>query len=143
MSIARKLVVLLLAAQLLACAAVMTHLPMVIAAVTDGSMVLDAVESFVKKSPAVLADEARRAQVETALAAARAALSVALRLAQGVRAMDQAQVDEAFRDFRLAYAALLQLVGPLGVKTSGGNLMAVSPGMLLVPEPLAFRVRLP
>lgn len=136
----RRIAATIVLAQFLACAVAMSHLPLVIAAVTDGAMVLDAIVVFVGKSPILIADDVRRGQVESAIATARAALNIALRVAQGVQAMAQAQIDEAFRDFRMAYAALLVLVGPLGVKTSGSNLMAASPGVLLVPEPIAYRI---
>jgi hypothetical protein len=53
--------------------------------------------------------------------------------------LDQAQVDAAFTDFKIAYLQLLALTAPLGVQT-GDKLMA-RPNTINVPEPMALRLR--
>lgn len=121
------------------CATIVSHLPTVIAAVTDGLMVLDAIESFAERYFQRAPDADKEAKVRMALARARAALNVALRTAQGAEKLDQAQVDTAFADFKSAYTALLALVAPLGV-TSGDSLAVRADG-LAVPEPMALSIR--
>lgn len=120
-------------------AAVAPHLPTIIAAVTDGLMVLDAIESFIDRYYKQNLDAASEAKVRLGLARARGALNTALRVGQGAEKLDRAQVDEAFAEFRVAYLELLALVGPLGVQS--GDRLAVRAGSIVVPEPLAIKLR--
>lgn len=138
----RRLAALLLTAVLAApgCAAVVSALPAVVAAVTDAALVVDSIERFVTRYFVAKPDPARQKDVEAALARARAALDVALRVAQGAEKLDQQQVDAAFAEFRLAYEELLVLVKPLGV--SSGEALRATPGGLAVPEPMALKLRL-
>src|SRR5687767_9504873 len=80
------------------CATISSKLPIVISAVTDGMMVLDTIEAFVRqffgKHPAPETQQ----KVEIAIARARGALSTALRTAHGAEKLDRAEIDAAFTD---------------------------------------------
>jgi hypothetical protein len=121
------------------CAAVLPHLPTVIAAVTDGLMVLDAIESFIDRYFKRNLDADKEAKVRTAISKTRSALNVALRTGQGAEKLNQAQIDEAFKDFKLAYQELLALAGPIGV--TSGDALSARPGGVVVPEPLALTLK--
>jgi hypothetical protein len=120
------------------CATIASKLPAVISAVTDGMMVLDTIEAFIRnyftKHPA----PETQARVDVAIARTRGALSAALRTAHGAEKLDQAQIDAAFADFKAAYQDLMVLLTPLGVRS--GDRLAAAPNSsgLIVPEPLAF-----
>jgi hypothetical protein len=125
-----------------ACATVAAHLPSVIAAVTDGVMVLDTIDRFADAYfSSHGADPRTQAKVDGAIERARAALNAALRAAQGAEHLTQEQIDAAFADFRAAYAELLALVAPLGVRQGTGETLRASPGNLVVPEPLALALK--
>lgn len=121
------------------CAAIVSNLPIVIAAVTDGIMVLDAIEDFVSKYFLARPNKELEDKIATAMARTRSSLNAALRIAKGAEKLDQAKIDEAFAEFRAAYAELLALLTPLGV-TSGPALRA-TPGGLAVPEPMALTLK--
>jgi hypothetical protein len=126
------------------CATVASSLPAVIAAVTDGVMVLDSIADFASRyfDNKSATDPKMAAKVEAAINRARAALNFALRACQGAEKLSQEQVDEAFAEFRRAYADLLALIEPLGVRAAapGAGLRATAVG-LAVPEPLALAIR--
>jgi hypothetical protein len=133
----------LLAFNVPACAAVVTTLPAIIAAVVDGALVLDTIASFIRRYFAAHPDPSNQdklLKVEIAIARARAALDAALRIAQGAEKLNQAKIDEAFADFRMAYQELLILVQPFGI-SSGGDKLAATPGGLKVPEPMALTLK--
>lgn len=123
------------------CAAVVAHLPTVVAAVTDAMLVLDSIERFVALYFVKHPDEDKAAKVAAALVRARGALNAALRSAEGAKQLDQGQVDAAFAEFREAYQALIALVGPLGVQP-GGPALRAAPDTLIVPEPMALSLKL-
>ncbi len=131
----------LLVSTLTGCPAMLAALPDVIAAVTDGTQILDAIESFCTawfiQHPSVESQQ----KVSEAIAKARLALNIALRTAQGAKNLDDASIDAAFNDFKNAYIELLSLVKPYGVKESAlpSMKMRAAPGELVVPQPLAFR----
>lgn len=138
------LVVALLASPLAAgsgCATIAPFLPTVIAAVTDGSLVIDTIDKFVDRYFESRPNPDLQKKVDIAVARTRSALDAALRIASGAQDMNQAKVDEAFLEFRLAYQDLLALVGPLGVMAGGGGKLQARPGGLLVPEPMAMTLR--
>jgi hypothetical protein len=122
------------------CAAIVSNLPVIIAAVQDGSMVVDTIARFVEMyfakhdKPPVDPEKVR-----TAIERTRMALNAALRAAQGAEKLNQAQVDAAFADFKQAYLDLTALVAPLGVQT--GDKLSARPGGLLVPEPMALKLK--
>lgn len=122
------------------CATVVPALPTVIAAVTDAVMILDGIQNFVDKYFAAKPNPALEEKVGDAMQKTRAALNVALRSAQGAQDLDQAKVDDAFKNFRAAYQELMVILGPLGVASAGNTLMAV-PGGLQVPEPMALTLK--
>lgn len=119
-----------------ACAAVVASLPTIVAAVTDGLMVVDSIKQFVDTYFKVQPNIALEGKVEIAITRVRQALHVALRATKGTEKLTQEQVDAAFAEFRAAYAELLVLVGPLGVTT--GDTLRATPGALSVPEPMAL-----
>jgi hypothetical protein len=127
------------------CAAVVASLPKVIAVVTDASLILDQINTFVNGVFAA-ADAAGKPETDLqkkfneAITKARSALAAANRTAAGAENLSQSQIAEAFADFRAAYQDLLALVGPLGVSTGNGNgdKAASSGPSLQVPEPLAL-----
>jgi len=118
-------------------------LPQVIAAATDASLVLDAIQSFVNQFFAKAPDPAAQAKVEQAIARARAAADVALRTAQASQQLTQKDIDAAFAGFKEAYDALMVLVGPMGVReTKLGEpqrMGVTADGMLSVPRPLGAK----
>lgn len=123
-----------------ACAQTLAYLPTVIATVQDGIMVLDTIERFWRvwqarhpNQTTVPADK-----VDLALEKSRTSLNLALRAAQGTDKLNQAQVDQAFEEFKAAYTELVALVSNIGVK-SGGDKLQAGPGTLTVPEPLALK----
>jgi hypothetical protein len=120
------------------CAAVVASLPKVIAVVTDASLILNQIDSFVNGVFTVKPDAELQKKYAQAMEVARKALAAANRIAAGSEHLTQQQVAEAFADFRVAYQDLLALVGPLGVSTGNGDKAA--PGMLNVPEPLALKL---
>lgn len=130
-----------LPAFLTACPAVISALPVIVATVQDAALILDTIEDFVQRYFAGHPDASRQKTVAQAIAKCRAALNATLRAARGVDELNQQKFDEAFADFKVAYAELLALVGPLGVRPSGS--LRVSPGgdQLEVPTPDAFTRR--
>lgn len=122
------------------CATIASNLPIVIAAVLDAQIILDSLTSFVDAFFKVKPDADLEKKVRDSMARTRSALNAALRLAQGAEKLDQAKIDEAFKEFRGAYTELLALLAPLGVSASGNTLKA-TPGGLIVPEPLALTLK--
>lgn len=123
------------------CATLGTLLPDVLAYVSDGTQVLDAIDRFVQTyftAHGVAAEE--RVKYTEAMATARSSLNSALRATQGVKDLNDQKVDEAFADFKAAYLELMKVAGPFGVKPATGvkAFRAVPGGGLEVPEPLAF-----
>jgi hypothetical protein len=141
MKLVLALLVALAAAPVSGCAAIVSNLPAVIAAVTDGMMVVDAIEAFVRRFFAASPNPDLQRKVDVAVSKTRSALSAALRISDGAQKLDQAQVDAAFADFKTAYLELVALVAPLGVQQQGDTLRATPGGGLVVPEPLALRLR--
>lgn len=130
-----------LALPLQGCAAVAGLLPDVIAYVTDGSQILDAIVAFVNNYFVAHPDPVAQAKFTDAMTKARSALNVALRTAQGAKSLDDASVDAAFADFKAAYLDLMTLVKPYGVVQNDlpAAKFTVSKDTLVVPPPLAFR----
>lgn len=142
----RTLTALVLAASLTltsaGCAWWISKLPVVIAAVQDGMIVVDGIQVFVDSWFKQKPDPVLEAKIDAAVAKARYALDAALRVAQGSDDLDQSKIDAAFAEFKQAYIDLLELVKPLGVKPEGDKLAAAptAGGGLIVPEPLAFKI---
>jgi hypothetical protein len=140
--------VLLLAIALQACAPILSALPTVIAAVTDGMQIVDMIEQHADLAlDQTGTDAAIKQRVHEALTRAKAALNAALRAAQGAEQagkLDQASVDAAFADFKAAYRDLLEVVQPFGIKETGDlrlSARATRTGTTLeVPRPEAFQL---
>lgn len=131
------LCLLMLAIPVAGCSTIFSHLPNVLAYVQDGQLVLSTVESFANAWFAIHPDAAKQKLVNQAVAKAKTALDLAVRAAQGADGLKQADVDQAFGQFQLAYQDLLSLLGPLGVHEGTGGLRATPDG-LNVPRPLAL-----
>lgn len=126
------------------CATVVSKLPVVIGAVTDAMMILDSIEMFIEayfgRHPEV--DEGIQKKTRQAMSRTRSALHVALRIAQGSQNLNQAKIDAAFADFKVAYAELLALIAPFGVSSSSDLRMSVTSDSLRVPEPMALTLKI-
>lgn len=138
----------LLIAPAAACGPVLSALPKVVAAVTDGLQIIDLIEQHATLVLAnTNADAATREKVHDAIVLAKTTLNAALRSAQGAEALgklDQASADMAFARFKEAYLALLEVVQPLGIRESGTMLGAratVNGTTLSVPRPEAFALQ--
>lgn len=124
------------------CAAFVSALPKVIAAVTDALQVVDAIEDFVKTYFQIKPNGPLEMKVDAAIKRTKQALNLALRTTNGADKLSQDQIDAAFAEFRAAYAELLNLVEPLGVHQKG-EILRASPdgGGLVVPEPMALKLK--
>jgi hypothetical protein len=122
------------------CAAIQKNLPTVLAYVQDGMLVLDEIARFAPIVFAAHPNPKLEAEVNAALAKARASLDTALRIAQGTADINQAQLDAAFAEFKQAYLDVTGLLGPYGLSVQGTALVARSgpTPSLVVPEPLAL-----
>lgn len=141
--IARSIFLVALMLAPLGCAALAALLPKVVAAVTDASLVLDAIQTFSDKRFAQNPDPDSQAKVNALIAKARAAAEAALHTARGTEALTQQDVDKAFDAFKLAYAELIAVTQPMGVRTASKETLAsarmsASPGQLVVPEASAL-----
>ena len=122
-----------------------TVLPDVIKTVTDASLILDRVESYVDRVFGMVPNPEYEAKVGAALDKARTALSVALRASEGAQAANDGDAAKALDDFRAAYAELMKLAAPLGAWRegqppplgSGEHTGPIAP--LVVPDPMAMR----
>lgn len=137
------LALLLLAIPVAGCSSIFSNLPQVLAYVQDGQLVLSTIESFAASYFAVRPDADLQAKVNKAIAKAKTALDLAIRAAQGVDGLKQADVDAAFQAFRQAYQDLLSLLGPMGVSEGEGLRLSSSDlgQLLVVPKPLALMGR--
>jgi hypothetical protein len=128
------------------CGAIVSALPTVIAAVTDAVLILDQIEDFARAFFLAHPNADKEKAVARAVGKARAALITAQRAAKGAEKLDQARVDDAFADFRVAYQelrAVLDGVPGLRVQRPGGPRLAAGPGELVVPEPEALTLKVP
>jgi hypothetical protein len=123
------------------CAAFISKLPVVMAAVTDGMLVVDSIEAFANVYFAGHPDPTKQAQLAGLIAKTRTALDAALRIVNASKDLNQAKVDEAFAEMRAAYTELIALAESIGVKSSGATFKA-APGVLIVPEPLALTLKI-
>src|SRR5688500_16867770 len=126
------------------CAAVVSALPSVIAAVTDAMLILDQIEDFVRRYFAANPDPAREKKFDVAMTRCRSALVAAQRTAKGAEKLDQQKVDEAFAEFKVAYrelAALCATIPGLRVQKPGEKPLTARPGELAVPAPEALTIK--
>ncbi len=119
------------------CAAIYSNLPKATAYAQDAALVVGAVETFEHAYFAVNPNPPLEKTIDTAIARARAAIDGALRTINGTGALQTADLDTAFDEFRVAYGDLINLVKPLGISTSGAGIKAERGG-LTVPEPMAM-----
>lgn len=125
------------------CAGVVTALPAIIATLVDAGQIIDTIDTFVRQWFLAHPDASAQAKVSEALVRARGALNVLLRAANGAKDVNDAKVDAAFNEFKIAYIALLELTKPYGVQvapSTDARMQASSSGdRLTVPQPLAFK----
>jgi len=119
-----------------------TVLPTVIEVITDASLILQTIETFVNAFFAKRPDPALQQKIADALNKARLTLVTAGHLADGLSDANDGRVGAAFSDFKAAYVALLDLIVPLGVR-QGGSLQVApdalgAPAGLVVPRPRAL-----
>lgn len=117
------------------CPAFIKAIPVIAAALSESSTVLDAISAVSDKYYAQHLD-ADRAEYDTAMSATRTSLAAAAYLSRGAEHMTQEQTDAAWEDFYASYNKLLGVLGPLGVvAVSGDDAMRTAPeGALLVPR---------
>ncbi len=119
------------------CATISPLLPTAIVYVQDATLVLETIDTFVKAYFSMTPDPTHEVKVENAIARARSALDAALRIIHGSQKLDDAQIDAAFADFKVAYTDLLTMTDFLGVHPiDRGQVLAKSQKELQVPEPL-------
>lgn len=119
---------------LVACAPLLSALPVVTKLVTDAALVLDTIGNYVDGLEGV--SDGTKADVGIALQRARQALSAAKEAAKGAQDLSDVKLDAALAAFRAAYEHVLALTKPLGVTASGLGLFGAPPGgqALVVPE---------
>lgn len=117
---------------------VVDNLPRAVAYAQDGLIALDIVESTEKAVFAVSPNPALQAKVETGIADARTALDAGLKLCLGGENLSQAQIDQAFANFKTAYTDIMALLGPLGVRRApaAGHSGGQHGGGYVVADPL-------
>jgi hypothetical protein len=122
------------------CGAIMNALPAIVAAVSDGSMILDQIQAYLDTYFKTHPDPIAEKKASFAIAKCRAALIAAQRTSAGAQKLDQQQIDAAFADFKVAYQELLAIAGPYGVTQEGSTLKASANG-LSVPPPAALTLK--
>ena len=134
-----KILVCILALSTASCATLSGNLPSIVAYVQDGEFILNSISRFVDLFFRTSPNTDLQLKIEKVMDQARTALDLALRAASGGQKLDQKQVDAAFEEFKKAYADLLILVAPLGVRTSTDGSIRGTPIGLLVPAPMALK----
>lgn len=123
------------------CASLSSALPLVVAGIQDAALILDAIQTFANDVFRKLPDEIKQRDLNAAVARARTALDLALRLATAADDLDQRKIDAAFLAFRDAYADVLRLGFDLGIRPGDVGAPRAAPGILTVPQPLAMTLR--
>lgn len=116
------------------CAAFLSELPTMVAAVSDAVLILETIEKFAGTYFTSHPDSTSQTKITAALQKARNALMVAEHALSAADEVNHDQFYAAIKDFGDAYQELMVLVGPLGVKEASPGLKA-GPNELLVPRP--------
>ena len=137
----KKLLALVPLVFLLSCAhlqPVVDSLPKAVAYAQDAEIALTIVETAEKTAFAVKPDPTLQAKVEIGIADARSALDAGLKICMAGTDLSQAQIDQAFANFKTAYTDILSLLGPLGVHRApaNGRAGALHGGEYVVVDPL-------
>jgi len=122
---------------------VVDNLPRAVAYAQDAQIALEIVESTERAVFAVSPNPALQAKVETGIADARTALDAGLKLCLGGENLSQAQIDQAFANFKTAYTDIMALLGPMGVKRAppAGKSGAHPGGDYVIADPLLLASR--
>jgi len=120
-----------------ACAPVMAALPAIIAVVQSADMAINLIASFVDAYNKSHPDPVREKKSTQLIEKARIALAAVLDVANGVGDIDQAKLDDAFKQFEAAYNELTAFAAPMGVHVGDG--MRATADELIVPPASAFR----
>lgn len=126
------------------CSALFSNLPTVIAYVQEAQLVVSAIESFANAvfNAGILKEKQK--DITVAIARTKAALSGVARVSSGAEKLNQADVDAAFVEFRLAYTDLVNLMKPIpGFSVEGQRLYASGPTAGMPDEPPAGRLKVP
>ena len=116
---------------------VVDSLPKAVAYAQDAEIALTIVETAEKTAFAVKPDPALQAKVELGIADARTALDAGLKICMAGTSLSQAQIDQAFTNFKTAYTDILSLLGPLGVhRTTVGGRSSARRGEYVIVDPL-------
>jgi hypothetical protein len=120
------------------CAPITMALPVIIAAVQGADIAINLIESFVASYYKGHPNPDHEKKCGELIAKTRIALAAVLDIANAVGDINQAKLDDAFKQFEAAYNELTAFVGPLGVHVGTGGMRA-APGELTVPPASAFR----
>jgi hypothetical protein len=112
----------------------------------NGQMVLnlinDAATAFFAAHPEL---SSARDKYVAIMTKARTALDAGVQALKGVTALDQAQIEAAFADFKTAYDDLVAFISSFGIATPSNPAVkiAVPPGShpVVIPQPLIFTYR--
>jgi len=117
-----------------------TILATVLTVVTDAALIVDQVQDFIDIYFDGKPDPALQAKITAVIAKCQVALDMATRAARGGQALNGKDVAAALAEFQAAFADLMELVGPLGVKVAGTAGIEGAPVRLLIARPLALGV---
>ena len=121
------------------CKSLLPIITEIISVASEAGQILDAIDAaadhYFKNNPAPEVEKEYR----DSMAKARLSLATVYKLSKGAEHLNNDEVIAAFADFREAYKNLQKLLGPLGIVSEDGLLMAM-PGQkpLQLPEPEAL-----
>ena len=116
-----------------------TIIATVLSVVTDASLIVDQVQDFVDTYFDAKPDPVVQAKVTAIIGKCRSALIVMDRAAKGGQDLNSKDVVAAMKNFQEAFAELMNLVGPLGVKIAGEPAkLGDGPARLTIMRPLAM-----
>lgn len=120
------------------CAAVMGALPTIIQLVQDAALILDDIDEAARPYFERAENKQLLGEYSEKMLVAKKALRVALRASEGGKRLSEAEVDEAFEDFREAYKDLLGVLRDNNLMTDQGALKSANGVTIDVEEPLAI-----
>lgn len=116
-----------------------TIIATVISVITDAALIVDQVQDFVDTYFDGKPDPVVQAKVTAIIGKCKTALIMMDRAAKGGQDLNSKDVVAAMKDFQEAFAELMILVEPLGVKIKGEpNRLSSVPTRLTIMRPLAM-----